>query len=81
MENDHALAERALLRFGELTDGYTAPASAGALLGLLRDFDRDLREHMYKENEALFPRAVEAQREAARRQQAAAGQVQPAQFA
>jgi iron-sulfur cluster repair protein YtfE (RIC family) len=47
----------------------------------LVDLDRDLREHMYKENEALFPRAVEAQREAARRQQAAAGQVQPAQFA
>ena len=26
-----------------------------------REFDRDLREHMYKENEALFPRAIEAQ--------------------
>ena len=81
MENDHALAERALLRLRELTDDYTTPAAAGAMLALLREFDRDLREHMYKENEALFPRAVEAQQEASRRQQAAAGHAQPAQFA
>jgi len=81
MENDHALAERALLRFRELTDDYTTPASACPMLDLLRDFDRDLREHMYKENEALFPRAVEAQREASRRQQAGAAPSQPAQFA
>jgi len=66
MENDHAIAERALHRLRKLTDDYTAPASAGTLLTLLTEFDRDLREHMYKENEALFPRAVEAQREAAR---------------
>ncbi len=81
MENDHALAERALLRFRELTDDYATPSSAGAMLDLLREFDRDLQEHMYKENEALFPRAVEAQREAGRTQQAGAGQSQPAQFA
>lgn len=81
MENDHALAERALLRLRELTDDYTAPAGAVALLSLLEEFDRDLREHMYKENDALFPRAVEAQQEASRRQQAAAGRAQPVQFA
>ncbi len=81
MENDHALAERALLRMRGLTDDYTAPAAAGALLALLAEFDRDLREHMYKENDALFPRAVEAQQEASRRQQAAAGQAQTAPFA
>jgi regulator of cell morphogenesis and NO signaling len=81
MENDHTLAERALLRMRELTDDYTSPATAGALLALLTEFDRDLREHMYKENEALFPRAIEAQQEASRRQQAGAGQAQPTQFA
>jgi regulator of cell morphogenesis and NO signaling len=64
MENDHATAERALVRLRELTDDYTAPAAAGEMLALLREFDRDLREHMYKENEALFPRAVQAQRAA-----------------
>jgi iron-sulfur cluster repair protein YtfE (RIC family) len=81
MENDHAQAERTLLLFRELTDDYTTPSGAGALLELLREVDRDLREHMYKENEALFPRAVEAQREAGRRQQAAATPPQSAQLA
>ena len=64
MENDHASAERSLRRLRQLTENYTAPAAAIAMLDHLRQFDRDLREHMYKENEALFPRAVAAQREA-----------------
>ena len=68
MENDHAIAERTLLRLRELTDDYTTPASADPMLALLREFDRDLREHMYLENEALFPRAIEAQQSAARPQ-------------
>ncbi len=80
MENDHAEADRTLVRLRELTDDYTAPATAGPMLALLVEFDRDLREHMYKENEALFPRAIEAQREAARRP-AAAATSQPAQLA
>lgn len=66
MENDHATAERSLHRLRDLTDGYTAPAAAGELLQQLREFDRELREHMYKENEALFPRALEAQKGARR---------------
>jgi len=64
MENDHATAERSLRRLRQLTENYTAPAAASEMLDHLREFDRDLREHMYKENEALFPRAVAAQREA-----------------
>ena len=64
MENDHATAERSLRRLRQLTENYTAPAAASEMLERLREFDRDLREHMYKENEALFPRAVAAQREA-----------------
>ena len=66
MENDHALAERSLRRLGELTDNYTASAATPELLVLLRTFDRELREHMYKENEALFPRALQAQQQAGR---------------
>ena len=60
MENDHALAERTLARLRQLTDDYTAPAAGGALLALLAEFDQMLREHMYTENEGLFPRALEA---------------------
>jgi iron-sulfur cluster repair protein YtfE (RIC family) len=64
MENDHATAERSLRRLRQFTADYTVPADAGEMLEELRAFDRDLREHMYKENEALFPRALEAQRSA-----------------
>ncbi|MEO8445127.1 MAG: hemerythrin domain-containing protein [Gammaproteobacteria bacterium] len=64
MENDHAQAERGLLRLRELTDGYSTPAAADELRALLREFDQELREHMYKENEALFPRALAAQQAA-----------------
>lgn len=80
MENDHAEAERTLVRLRELTNDYTVPATAPALLALLIEFDRDLREHMFKENEALFPRAIDAQRDAARKQPAATP-AQPAQLA
>lgn len=57
MENDHDSAERSLQRLRELTDNYTRPAAGRPLLDLLAEFDEDLRIHMYKENEALFPRA------------------------
>lgn len=67
MENDHAIAERSLRQLRALTDDYTAPTAAREMLERLREFDRDLREHMYKENEALFPRAVAAQRDAGHR--------------
>jgi iron-sulfur cluster repair protein YtfE (RIC family) len=67
MENDHASADQALLKLRQLTDHYTAPAAEPELLALLKEFDRDLLEHMFKENEGLFPRAVEAQQAAARR--------------
>jgi regulator of cell morphogenesis and NO signaling len=65
MENEHELAARALRRMRELTDNYTAPAGAGdpwrGMLAELARFDRDMQEHMYKENKVLFPRALEAQ--------------------
>ena len=48
----------------ELTDDYTSPVSAGEMLDGLRDLDRDLREHMSKENLVLFPRALVVQKEA-----------------
>lgn len=69
MENEHDLTARALKRMRELTDGYRAPGDAGdawrEMLEGLAQFDRDLREHIYKENEILFPRALDTQRETA----------------
>ncbi len=69
MENEHAMAGDSLRRLCELTDDYAVPAATDPqcreLLEGLVDLDRDLREHMYKEDEALFPRALEAQRRSA----------------
>lgn len=70
MENEHNEAADALKKLRELTDAYCAPATACAtyramMEGLAR-FDRDLREHMYKENKVLFPRALQAQEARAR---------------
>jgi regulator of cell morphogenesis and NO signaling len=64
MENDHDTASQVLRRLRELTNDYTAPAAARAMLAGLRDLDEDLRVHMYKENAVLFPGALELQREA-----------------
>jgi regulator of cell morphogenesis and NO signaling len=65
METEHSMAVDSLRRMRELTDDYAVPDGAGAgwreMLAGLVDLDRDLREHMYKENEALFPRALDAQ--------------------
>ncbi|MDP2324182.1 MAG: hemerythrin domain-containing protein, partial [Gammaproteobacteria bacterium] len=66
MENDHDTASRVLQRMRELTDGYTVPAAASAMLEGLRDLDQDLRVHMYKENALLFPGALALQRNAGR---------------
>ncbi len=69
MENEHAATLATLQKLRQLTNGYTAPANAGSLqvemLKRLAFFDQDLREHMYKEDKVLFPRALEAQRKLA----------------
>ena len=63
MEREHEQAGSALEELRGLTDGYTPPEWAGdtyrALLAGLADLERDLRQHIDKENSALFPRALE----------------------
>ncbi len=63
MEDEHRAAAAALERFRVLTHNYTVPADAcpafEALVAGLRAFDADLRLHIYKENQVLFPRAIE----------------------
>lgn len=66
MENEHAEAQRTLNKMRALTDNYAIPTTRTTRLWHdtmteLERFDRDLQEHMYKENEALFPRALAAQ--------------------
>lgn len=63
MEHEHDSAGAALARLRELTAGYAPPADAcnsyRALLGGLAELEADLHTHIHKENNILFPRAVE----------------------
>jgi len=62
MDADHNEAGEALMKLRELTDQYTAPASActswTALLAGFARLDQDLRTHIHKENSILFPKAI-----------------------
>ncbi len=75
MKDEHDAAGTALLRLRTITDGYAPPADAcntyRALLSGLADLETDLHQHIHKENNILFPRAVAL--EAALSRAAAAG--------
>lgn len=63
MEHEHDDAGAALERIRELTDGYAPPDWAcntyRAMLDGLAHLERDLHQHIHKENNVLFPRASE----------------------
>ena len=70
MEHEHDVAGNALEQFRALTDDYAAPDWAcntyRAMLDGLATLEADLHQHIHKENNVLFPRAME-------REQALAG--------
>ena len=51
----------------ELSNNYTPPQDAcntyGVTLGLLKEFEQDLHLHIHLENNILFPRAIELEKE------------------
>lgn len=63
MEHEHDNAGNALARFRGLTDGYTPPEWAcntyRAMVDALATFERDMHQHVHKENNVLFPKALE----------------------
>ena len=63
MEHEHQAAGDALARLRGLTSNYTAPADActsyRAMLDGLSHLERDLHQHIHKENNILFPRAMQ----------------------
>lgn len=67
MHDEHDNMEATLSRFRALTEQYTAPASACTshklAFDLLRELDDDLVQHLYLENEVLFPRAIAMEKE------------------
>ena len=62
MEMEHESAGGALEKMRQLTGNYTPPADAcntfRALLSGLEEFEKDLHQHVHKENNVLFPRAI-----------------------
>ncbi|MCL5769730.1 MAG: iron-sulfur cluster repair di-iron protein [Planctomycetes bacterium] len=66
MEHEHDEHARSLAKIRELTGNFTPPADAcntfRAMLDTLRELDADIRPHIHKENNILFPRAMAAAR-------------------
>ena len=66
MEHEHDNAGNGLAHIRELTCDYRAPADAcntyRAALDGLRELELDLHQHIHKENNVLFPRAMEMER-------------------
>jgi len=62
MEHEHDEAGSALERLCTLTDGYTPPDWAcntyRAMLDALSQLEQDMHQHVHKENNILFPRAL-----------------------
>jgi regulator of cell morphogenesis and NO signaling len=62
MEHEHDQAGAAVARLRELTDGFTPDADAcnthRAMLAGFAQLETDLHEHVHKENNVLFPRAL-----------------------
>jgi regulator of cell morphogenesis and NO signaling len=66
MQHEHDVAGAALARLRDLTDGFRPPCDAcsayRALLESLERLEADLHQHIHKENNILFPRAIELER-------------------
>lgn len=69
MESEHEHAGSALETLHDLTDGYAPPDwacnSYRAMLDSLARLERDMHQHVHKENNVLFPRALVMEREKA----------------
>lgn len=63
LEKEHDAAGRALERMSELTAGFAPPDDAcntyRVMLDALAQLQRDTHQHVHKENNILFPRALE----------------------
>ena len=68
MMYDHGNAVETMWNLRELSGNYTAPEDAcpsyKGLFAGLKDFERDLHRHIQLENDHLFPRATEMEKEA-----------------
>ena len=62
MEHEHDVAGEMLAHLREITADYTVPAACAtfrALYDSLQTLERDLHQHIHKENNILFPKVIE----------------------
>ncbi|PVW15836.1 iron-sulfur cluster repair di-iron protein [Marixanthomonas spongiae] len=67
MMDEHEVEGERFRQIDELSNGYTPPADAcntyRVTYALLQEFENDLHEHIHLENNILFPKAVELEKE------------------
>lgn len=67
LDQEHALFTNKIYQFRELTANYTPPEKActshRVVLSKLKELDNDLTQHIYLENEVLFPRIIAMEKE------------------
>lgn len=69
MEKEHAHAGADFIAIQKITNGYTvspdAPASINELYKLLAAFENDLLQHIYLEDDILYPKSIKLENEIA----------------
>jgi regulator of cell morphogenesis and NO signaling len=67
IQHEHDMLLTPIIGIRELTDRYTAPEAScishKVALSRLRELDNDIMQHIYLENEILFPRVLNMERE------------------
>lgn len=67
MKHEHTVEGERLRNIAELTDEYTPPADAcntyKVTFAMLQDFENDLHKHIHLENNILFPKAIQLEKE------------------
>jgi regulator of cell morphogenesis and NO signaling len=67
MQHEHETVSKMLRRLRELTNNYTPPEDAcvshRVAFSMLKELDNDLAQHVYLENNILFPKAVAMEKE------------------
>jgi regulator of cell morphogenesis and NO signaling len=67
MEQEHESVDHIVTELDRLTNHFEAPgwacATHVALFSGLREFEADLKQHVYLENDVLFPRAIQLEAE------------------
>ncbi len=67
MKHEHTVEGERLRQIAELTNEYTPPADAcntyKVTFAMLQDFENDLHQHIHLENNILFPKSIELEKE------------------